>query len=57
MEQPDFWDDATKSGKYMQEINSLKNIVGKYKDIKGQYEDVETLIEMAFEENDETLVE
>ena len=57
MEEPDFWDDATKSGKYMKEVNILKSIVKKYKDVKEQYEDTQTLIEMALEENDESLVD
>ena len=47
MEKPDFWDDATKSGEYMKEVNVLKNVLKKYEDVKEQYEDVETLIEMA----------
>lgn len=57
MEKPDFWDDATKSGEYMKEVNVLKNVLKKYEDVKEQYEDVETLIEMALEENDESLVD
>lgn len=57
MEEPDFWDDATKSGKYMKEVNTLKSIVKKYEDVKEQYEDTQTLIEMALEENDESLVD
>lgn len=57
MEKPDFWDDATKSGEYMKEVNTLKNVIKKYEDVKEQYEDVETLIEMALEENDESLVD
>ena len=57
MEEPDFWDDATESGEYMKEINTLKSIVKKYEDVKEQYEDTQTLIEMALEENDESLVD
>ena len=57
MEEPDFWDDATESGEYMKEVNTLKNIVKKYEDVKEQYEDTQTLIEMALEENDESLVD
>ncbi len=57
MEEPDFWDDATESGKYMKEVNTLKSIVKKYEDVKEQYEDTQTLIEMALEENDESLVD
>lgn len=57
MEEPDFWDDATESGEYMKEVNTLKSIVKKYEDVKEQYEDTQTLIEMALEENDESLVD
>lgn len=57
MEKPDFWDDPELSGKYMKEVNFLKSIVKRYYDIKGQYEDVETLIEIALEENDESLID
>lgn len=57
MEKPDFWDDATESGKYMKEVNTIKSIVKKYEDVEEQYEDTQTLIEMALEENDESLVD
>lgn len=57
MEKPDFWDDATESGKYMKEVNTLKSVVKKYEDVREQYEDTQTLIEMALEENDESLLD
>lgn len=56
MEQPDFWDDTDKSQELMKEVSALKNVVSSYNDLSEQYSDIETLIEMGYEENDESLV-
>jgi len=55
MTEADFWDDATKSGEYMKEVNSLKATVERYNKLVSHYEDIEVLIDMALEENDEEL--
>ncbi len=56
MEAPDFWDDAEKASQSMKEVKELKDIVGRADGLSGKYEDIMTLIEMAYEEEDEELV-
>lgn len=57
MEAPGFWDDAERSQKAMKELNSLKSAFNDYDELSTSLEDVKTLIEMAEEEDDESLVE
>ena len=57
MEAPGFWDDPDKSNLKMKELKNLKDTVGQYDKLATQYEDILTLIEMGYEENDESLVE
>jgi peptide chain release factor 2 len=56
MEEPNFWESAEKSQSYVKELKNLKDIIDSYKTLKGEYEDIETLLEMAYEENDASLV-
>ncbi|WP_281532316.1 peptide chain release factor 2 [Anaerocolumna aminovalerica] len=56
MEEPNFWDSADKAQGYVKELKNLKDIIDGYCFLKGQYEDIETLIEMGYEENDESLI-
>ncbi len=56
MEEPGFWDDPDKSQEAMKELKNLKDTVDKYHKLEQAYEDVETMIEMGYEENDESLV-
>ena len=55
MEAPDFWDDSEKASQSMKEVKDLKDIVGRADGLKQKYEDIMTLIEMAYEEEDEEL--
>ncbi len=57
MEEPSFWEDADKASRTMQELKNLKGTVETCEGLMTQYEDIQTLIEMAYEENDEELVE
>lgn len=57
MEEPGFWDDVDASQKVMKEVKSLKDVIEEYDDLKTNYEDIETLIDMAEEEDDEELAE
>ena len=57
MEEPSFWEDADRAGRVMQELKTLKDVVEQCQKLTDQYEDLETLIEMAQEEEDESLVE
>ncbi len=56
MAEPDFWDDTNKAQKLMKELTNLKGTVEEYKRLKSEYDDVATLIQIGYEENDETLV-
>ena len=53
----DFWADAEKSSKKLQEIKQLKAKVDSYNELCARLEDTLTLCEMANEENDEDSVE
>ena len=55
MEAPGFWEDLEESQKVVREVKELKDQVEGYEGLKGQFEDIETLIEMASEEEDEEL--
>ena len=57
MEEPDFWDDAQKSAAKVQELKNLKDSVETIAALKQSKEDILTLIDMADEENDESMVE
>ena len=56
MEDPGFWDDPDSSNKKMKELKTLKDTVGIYQKLEDQYEDILTLIQMGYEENDESLI-
>ena len=53
----DFWNDAEKSSKKLQEIKQLKTKVEGYEELKMRLDDAFTLCEMAIEANDEDSVE
>lgn len=56
MESSSFWDNPEESQKVMKELKSLKDSIQTFNDLKTRYEDIETLIEMGYEENDESLI-
>lgn len=56
MEDQNFWDDMEKSQTHMKELKRLKETVNEYEKIKILFEDVETLIEMGYEENDDSII-
>ncbi|MBP3583360.1 MAG: peptide chain release factor 2 [Clostridia bacterium] len=53
----DFWNDAEKSSKKLQEIKQLKDKYESYEELKSRLEDTFTLCEMAIEAGDEDSVE
>jgi len=55
MEEPGFWDQVEKSQQVMKEVKGLKDVVEEYEDLKTKFDDIETLIEMASEDEDEDL--
>ena len=52
-----FWEDAEKSSKKLQEIKQLKDAIESYESLISKLEDALALCEMAIEENDEDSVE
>ena len=56
MEAPGFWDDPDRSNKQMKELKNMKDTVGVYQKLATQYDDILTLIQMGYEENDESLI-
>ncbi len=57
MEEPDFWNDSNDAQEKMKELKSLESVVEGYKKLETRFEDIETLIEMGYEEDDESLIE
>lgn len=55
--QANFWDDMENSQKVMQKIGVLKAKVASYENLKADFEDGMVMIELANEEEDESLIE
>ena len=56
MEAPGFWDDPERSNQKMKELKNLKDTVGECDKLSTQYDDILTLIDMGYDENDESLI-
>ena len=56
MEAPGFWDDPERSNQKMKELKNLKDTVGECDKLSTQYDDILALIDMGYEENDESLI-
>lgn len=56
MEVDGFWDDVEHSQAVMKQVKSLETEIKGYQALEQQFEDIETLIEMGYEEEDETLI-
>ena len=54
--EPGFWDDMERSQKILQEIKMLKNKIQKFESLYSSYEDLMTLIDLAMEEKEESLI-
>ncbi len=52
---PDFWNDVKEAQKVVQEANILKDKINGYEDIVSQLDDIEIMIELASEEEDQSL--
>ncbi len=57
MEEPGFWDNAEKATTDMKEVKNLKSIIERADGLSTTREDLLTLIEMAYEENDQGLAD
>ena len=53
---PEFWNDMENSQKILQEIRALETKVNSYNKLTTKLDDITTLIELAFEENDEDIL-
>lgn len=56
MEETGFWDNPETSTKVVREAKNLKDTVDKFNKLEAQYEDIGILIDMAYEENDASLI-
>lgn len=56
MEEPGFWDNPVESARKVKESKNLKDEVDTYKALEQQYEDIQVMIQMGYEENDESLL-
>lgn len=56
MEEPDFWENTEGSQKVMKELKMLKDTLKTAEELNQQYEDTGVLLEMAEEEQDESLI-
>lgn len=56
LEAPDFWEDPERSTEVMKELRNLKGVIESYEELEEKFEEVQTLIEMGYEENDESLI-
>lgn len=54
---PDFWDDMESSQKTMQKIGALKAKIASYDSLKNDFDDAMVMIELANEEEDESLID
>lgn len=55
--EPSFWDDPEKSQAVLQQIGQYKNTISGYQKLCANRDDVLTMIELAEEENDESMVD
>ena len=56
MEAPGYWDNPEKAQQGMIVLKGLKEEVETYESLKTGFEDIETLLEMGYEEQDESLI-
>ena len=54
---PDFWDDHEASSSVLKRQRSLQNTLAGFETLKSRYEDLVTMVEIANEENDDSMVE
>ena len=56
MEEADFWSDPDKASKLLRDTKKIKTELDAYNNLNTLYEDIDTLIDIAYEENDESLI-
>lgn len=55
MEEPDFWSDSIKSTKLMKELKVLEQVLEEINHLTRIYQEIEILLEMGYEEEDDSL--
>lgn len=55
--EPDFWTDMEHGQKVLREVKQLRNVVEKYNSLYNDWQDLQTLCQLALEENDESLLD
>jgi len=55
MAAPDFWDDNERAQQTIAALNAVKSVVDRFKEIETEYEDIRVMLELAEEEEDESL--
>lgn len=56
MQEPGFWDDVERSQEIMKTVKALKDTVDTFEALEMEFEDIETMIQMAEEENEPELI-
>ncbi|MDD6916385.1 MAG: peptide chain release factor 2 [Eubacteriales bacterium] len=54
---PDFYNDMNAAGKTMQKIKGLRDKIARYRELKSLWDDLKTLVELAIEEDDESVLD
>lgn len=56
MQEPGFWDNVECSQEIMKKVKALKDTVETFEALESEFEDIETMIQMAEEENEQSLI-
>ena len=56
MEEPGFWDNPSKAQQMTKELSELKDDIAAYKKIETAFEDIKVLLEMGYEDEDESMI-
>ncbi|WP_307473775.1 peptide chain release factor 2 [Paenibacillus harenae] len=56
MSSPDFWDDNERAQGVISELNAVKSVVEQYERMNADQEDLQMMLELAEEENDDSLI-
>lgn len=56
MEEPGFWDDPNKAQRMTRELAGLKDDIAAYKKIESAFDDLKVLLDMGYEDEDESLI-
>lgn len=56
MQEPGFWDNVERSQEIMKKVKALKDTVETFEALESEFEDIETMIQMAEEENEQSLI-